>query len=198
VREVRGARCEVRGTASEFAHRAPRTTYLYTLLLLAAACTDTADGPRVRAPAPVDVGRPAPAYKTVAASGDSVSLEALRGKPVLLNVWATWCHPCRDEIPELQRLYERYRERGLELVGVSVDAVGDDEAIRAFMRRYGMTYPVWRDPAENVSAAFLVVGVPATFLIDRAGVLRWKKTGPIAPADTTLTRAIELALDDRR
>lgn len=123
-----------------------------------------------------------------------MSLESLRGKPVLLNVWATWCHPCRDEIPELQRLYDRYRGRGLELVGVSVDAVGDEEAIKAFARRYDMTYPIWRDPNENVSTSFLVIGVPATFLIDRGGVLRWKKTGPIGASDTTLTAAIERAL----
>ena len=123
-----------------------------------------------------------------------MSLEALRGKPVLLNVWATWCHPCRDEIPELQRLYERYRGLGLEIVGVSVDAIGHEDAITAFARRYGMTYPIWRDPNEGVSATFLVVGVPATFLIDRSGVLRWKKTGPIRPGDTTLTAAIEQAL----
>jgi cytochrome c-type biogenesis protein len=160
------------------------------------ACADVDDSRRFRAPAPVDVGRPAPAYRAVSASGDSVSLESLRGKPVLLNVWATWCHPCRDEIPALQRLHERYGTRGLELVGVSVDAVGADDAIREFARHYGMTYPVWRDPVEHVSAAFLVVGVPATFLIDRAGVLRWKTTGPIGHSDTTLTAAIERALDE--
>jgi cytochrome c biogenesis protein CcmG/thiol:disulfide interchange protein DsbE len=166
------------------------------LFCIVAALGCGANDDRLRAPAPIDVGRPAPAYRAVSADGDSVSLGALRGKPVLLNVWATWCHPCRDEIPELQRLHERYRERGLELVGVSVDAAGDEEAIRAFARRYGMTYPVWRDPNENVSATFLVVGVPATFLIDRAGVLRWKQTGPIAPGDTTLMAAIERALDN--
>lgn len=168
---------------------------LYGLLLLAAtACSEGTDGQRLRAPGPVEVGGPAPAYRAVSASGDSVSLESLRGKPVLLNVWATWCHPCRDEIPELQQLYERYRGRGLELVGVSVDAPGHDDAIGAFARQYGMTYPVWRDPDEIVSATFLVVGVPATFLIDRAGVLRWKKTGPIGRSDSTLVAAIERAL----
>jgi cytochrome c biogenesis protein CcmG, thiol:disulfide interchange protein DsbE len=167
---------------------------LFGLLLLAAACTDAEDGRRFGAPAAVDVGRPAPAYRTVSANGDSVSLASLRGKPVLLNVWATWCHPCRDEVPELQRLYERYRERGLELVGVSVDAPGHDDVIRAFAREYGMSYPVWRDPDENVSATFLVVGVPATFLIDRTGVLRWKKTGPIGRSDTTLVAEIERTL----
>ncbi|MDQ3950666.1 MAG: TlpA family protein disulfide reductase [Gemmatimonadota bacterium] len=163
----------------------------------AIACTDTADRRRFGAPAPLEVGRPAPAYGAVLVSGDSVSLEALRGKSVLLNVWATWCRPCRDEIPELQRIHERYHERGLELVGVSVDAAGDEEAIRAFMRRYRMTYPVWRDPAENVSATFLLIGVPATFLIDGSGVLRWKKTGPIDPRDQGLTAEIERVLSER-
>jgi cytochrome c biogenesis protein CcmG/thiol:disulfide interchange protein DsbE len=201
VREVRGARWAVRGTAFGTlftADRAPRTAHRLILAMALGATTACSDAPRdgraLSAPAAVEVGRPAPAYRAVSASGDSVSLEALRGRPVLLNVWATWCHPCRDEIPELQRLYERYRDRGLELVGVSVDAVGGEDAIRDFMRRYGMTYPVWRDPAESVSATFLVIGVPATFLIDRRGVLRWRKTGPIARGDTTLTAAIERAL----
>jgi cytochrome c biogenesis protein CcmG/thiol:disulfide interchange protein DsbE len=191
-------RCAVReASRGRSTHLAPRTAYLCGLLLFSAtACSGGTDAQRLRAPAPVDVGRPAPAYRTLSASGDSVSLESLRGKPVLLNVWATWCHPCRDEIPELQRLYERYRGRGLALVGVSVDAAGHDDAIRAFARQFGMTYPVWRDPDETVSATFLVVGVPATFLIDRDGVLRWKKTGPIARNDTTLVAEIERTLGE--
>ena len=142
----------------------------------------------------VEVGAPAPSYRTTSLAGDSVSLAAHRGKVVLLNVWATWCHPCRREIPELQAIHERYQVRGLELVGVSVDADGSDDAIRAFMQEFRMTFPVWRDPDERVSAQFLVVGVPATFLIDREGVLRWRKTGPIAPNDSSLASAIERAL----
>ena len=142
----------------------------------------------------VEIGAPAPSYRAVALNGDSVSLAAQRGKVVLFNVWATWCHPCRDEIPELQALHTKYQPRGLELVGVSVDSEGSDEAIKAFMKDFQMTYPVWRDPDERVSAQFLVVGVPATFLIDRDGVLRWRKTGPIQPNDTALVSAIERAL----
>jgi peroxiredoxin len=201
---VRGSRCEVRGSTvgqPRPARRGPLTVHRVVRVALSAtaalACTDSGEGRRFGAPAPVEVGRPAPAYAGVSLGGDSVSLAALRGKPVLLNIWATWCHPCREEIPELQRLHERYRERGLELVGVSVDAAGDDAAIRDFMRRYGMTYPVWRDPAENVSTTFLALGVPATFLIDRHGVLRWKKTGPIGKRDTSLTAAVESALVQR-
>ncbi|MGH7678760.1 MAG: TlpA family protein disulfide reductase [Gemmatimonadaceae bacterium] len=163
-----------------------------SLLLLAAACAP--DNKGAGAPARVDIGLPAPAYQTVSLSGDSVSLADQRGKVVLLNVWATWCHPCRDEIPELRELHKKYEVRGLELVGVSVDAEGNDEGIKAFMKEFEMAYPVWRDPGERVSTQFLVFGVPATFLIDKQGVLRWRKTGPIQPNDSTLAAAIERAL----
>ena len=169
---------------------------LRILLVLAvpivASCSTSADSRAL--PAPVEVGRPAPPYRTTSLTGDSVSLAQLRGKVVLLNVWATWCHPCRDEIPQLQALHAQYKDRGLELVGVSVDVDGADADIREFMKEFAMTYPVWRDPAERVSAQFLVVGVPTTFLIDREGVLRWRKTGPIQPGDTALIGALETAL----
>ena len=142
----------------------------------------------------VEVGAPAPAYKTVSLDGDSVSLGAQRGKVVLFNIWATWCHPCRDEIPELRELHAKYKARGLELVGVSIDADGSDDAIRAFMKDFAMEYPIWRDPDERVSTQFLVIGPPTTFLIDRDGILRWRKLGPIQPRDSSLTAAIERAL----
>ena len=142
----------------------------------------------------VEVGRPAPSYAAVTMAGDSVSLAAQRGKVVLLNIWATWCHPCRTEIPELRAIHARYRDRGLMLIGVSVDADGTDEVIRTFMNDFSMTFPVWRDPDERISTQFLTVGVPATFLIDKAGILQWRRTGPIAPNDTVLMAAIERAL----
>ncbi len=142
----------------------------------------------------VEVGARAPSYSTLSLNGDSVSLAGQRGKVVLLNIWATWCHPCRTEIPELRQIHAKYQERGLELIGVSVDSDGTDESVRKFMADFQMTFPIWRDPEERISTRFLAVGVPATFLIDRDGILRWRKTGPIAPGDTSLTKAIELAL----
>ena len=163
--------------------------------LAAAACSPRDSTARPEAPSgKVEVGAPAPAYRTVSLAGDSVSLAAQRGNVVLLNIWATWCHPCRTEIPELQAIHARYQARGLALIGVSVDADGSDDAIRAFMTDFRMTYPIWRDPDERVSTQFLVIGVPATFLIDRTGVLRWRKTGPIQPGDSSLSAAIESAL----
>jgi cytochrome c-type biogenesis protein len=113
---------------------------------------------------------------------------------VLLNVWATWCAPCRDEIPYLQALYEKHRQAGLEIVGVSVDARGQDAAIRGFAKDFGMTYPIWRDPDERVQSLFLSLGVPASYLIDRAGILRWRRIGIISESDTTFTRTLADAL----
>ncbi len=167
-----------------------RLPQLFVCSILLAACSGaSSDGP-----ARVEVGLPVPAYSSQTLSGDSVSLASLRDKIVLLNVWATWCHPCRTEIPELRAIQARYKDRGLELVGVSVDAEGNDEGIREFMKEFEMQYAVWRDPGEQVSTQFLVIGVPATFLIDRKGILRWRKTGPIAPNDTSLANAIERAI----
>ena len=174
-----------------------RATFTF-LCCLAVSCSTNDGGAKSGQTATtsgrVEVGLPAPAYSTVSLSGDSVSLAAQRGKVVLLNIWATWCHPCRTEIPELRAIHAKYRERGLELVGVSVDTDGTDDAIRSFMKDFEMTFPIWRDPDERISTQFLAVGVPATFLIDKEGILRWRKTGPIAPGDTSLTSAIERAL----
>jgi thiol-disulfide isomerase/thioredoxin len=123
-----------------------------------------------------------------------VSLADLRGKAVLMNVWATWCGPCRKEIPELRAIHAAYKDRGLEVIGITVDADGSDDAIRAFLKEFKMDYTIWRDPSEAVQATFRMAGVPTTFVIDRGGVLRWRSTGALEPGDSTLTRAIETAL----
>ncbi|MHB1224026.1 MAG: peroxiredoxin family protein, partial [Gemmatimonadaceae bacterium] len=86
------------------------------------------------------------------------------------------------------------RARGLEVVGVSVDAGGEDAAVADFAREYGMTYPLWRDADGRVSTTFAAVGVPATYLIDRAGVLRWSHLGPVTATDPALASALEEAL----
>ena len=158
-----------------------------TLALLTTSCA------RER-PQPVQIGQPAPRYAAVTLAGDSASIAGLAGKVVLLNIWATWCHPCRDEIPYLETLYEKHRADGFEIVGVSVDARGQDAEIREFVTDFRMTYPIWHDPDERVQSTFLALGVPASYLIDRAGVLRWRRIGVIRAGDTTLTRALTDAL----
>ena len=142
----------------------------------------------------VAVGAPAPRYAATTLAGDSVATSGLAGKVVLLNVWATWCAPCRQEIPYLQSLYERHQRDGLEIIGVSVDARGEDAAIQEFAKEFGMSYPIWRDPDERVQSLYMALGVPASYLIDRAGILRWRRLGIIRESDTTFTKALTVAL----
>jgi cytochrome c biogenesis protein CcmG, thiol:disulfide interchange protein DsbE len=163
---------------------------LACLAFLCAACGDREGGvPRVP-----QVGEPAPAYAARTVDGRPVSLAELRGKTVLLNVWATWCHPCRKELPDLERLHRAHAARGLELVGVSVDEAGQEAAVRDFAREHGVTYPIWLDPGERVSSTFATIGVPSTFLIGPDGTLLWKHVGPVKADDPELVRLLQRSL----
>ena len=152
-----------------------KTARIGVVALLCAACSD---------PGRVDIGYPVPNYAAVTLAGDSISLPSQRGKVVLLNVWATWCDPCRTEIPALISLYDKYKAQGLTLIGVTIDAEGSDEAIRSFMDEFKMTFPIWHDPSQQILTTFRAIGVPSTYLIDKNGVLRWKKLGPVPVNDS--------------
>ena len=140
------------------------------------------------------VGEVAPAYAARTIAGDSMRLSDLHGKAVLLNVWATWCIPCRKELPELQALHTRYSPQGLQVVGVSVDEGNDDNAVRDFAKEFGITYTIARDPATLIYNRFAIPGVPATFLIDRNGKVAWRTLGPFTAADTALQTALKKVL----
>ncbi|MGH7448989.1 MAG: TlpA family protein disulfide reductase [Longimicrobiales bacterium] len=133
---------------------------------------------------PLSAGDAAPAFGAPVLDGDSLHLASLRGHPVLLNVWATWCPPCREEMPALQALHERFGSRGLRILGVSVDSHGSEETIRRFLREGGYSFTILHDPSDAVSRQFRTIGVPETFLIDSAGrvVRRWiGRFDPLAP-----------------
>ena len=136
------------------------------------------------------VGELAPEYAAPTLEGDSVSLASLRGAPVLLNVWATWCPPCREEIPELQALHEELGPQGLEVVGVTIDNAGMAAAIRSFAEEQGMTYRILHDSTERISDALRLQGVPATLLIDREGRVAWRHLGPVTGDDPALREAL--------
>lgn len=136
----------------------------------------------------------APALAAVTLDGDSVALDELRGEVVLLNVWATWCVPCRMEAPELQELHEAHRADGLRVVGVTVDNRGAGDQIRQFVEEFGMTYEIWWDPDGTAIEAFGAAGVPLTVLIDRDGRLAWRHLGAFHAEDPILRRALERAL----
>ena len=109
------------------------------------------------------------------------SLSDYRGKVVLLNFWASWCAPCRDESPLLQRWHERIRSKGGTVLGVNVLDVRSDA--RAFVEEYGLTYPMLRDGGSDSSEAFGVVGYPETFVIDRGGRIVAATHGPVDDSD---------------
>jgi cytochrome c biogenesis protein CcmG/thiol:disulfide interchange protein DsbE len=165
-----------------------RRTILLCAATLLAACGDAPAG------GPVKVGHEAPAYAAETLDGERTGLVQLRGKPVLLNVWATWCHPCRQEIPALEQLHRTYAARGLQVIGVSIDAGDQQQAIREFLAEYGASYPIWLDPDSEVTAAFSTMGVPNTFLIGPDGQVLWKHVGPVTADNAELRRLIERSL----
>jgi cytochrome c biogenesis protein CcmG, thiol:disulfide interchange protein DsbE len=160
---------------------------LLPLILLAACLPDDHTGP-------VAVGHTAPAYAAEDLDGRARALDDLRGRPVLLNVWATWCAPCRVEMPALQELHETYGPRGLEVVGVSIDGRGEREGIRSFLREVGATFTIWWDPDATIQTRFGYIGVPTTYLIDGAGTVTWTHLGPVTADDPRLLAALEQAL----
>jgi cytochrome c biogenesis protein CcmG, thiol:disulfide interchange protein DsbE len=143
----------------------------------------------------LQAGDPAPGYAAATLDGDSVSLASLRGEAVMLNVWATWCAPCREEMPLLEALHREYGADGLRIIGVSVDAAGMSRDIRRFVDEHDLTFTILHDPAERVSRTFRARAVPETYLIDRDGrmVRRWiGKFDPLAPdARRDVERALE-------
>jgi cytochrome c biogenesis protein CcmG/thiol:disulfide interchange protein DsbE len=109
--------------------------------------------------------------------GGEESLEDYRGKVVVLNFWASWCEPCRDESPLLQRWHERLVKRGGTVLGV--DAFDEIGRARAFVDRYGLTYPMLRDGAGDTRERFGILGFPETFVIDREGRIAALARGPV-------------------
>ncbi|MEY4608839.1 MAG: hypothetical protein RL625_1056 [Gemmatimonadota bacterium] len=142
----------------------------------------------------VAIGAPVPAYASRSVEGDTATLTDRQGKVVLLNIWATWCKPCREEIPALETLFQRHRADGFEVIGVSIDAPSEAERLRPFVTDLGASYTLWHDPDDRISSTFLALGVPASYLIDREGVLRWRHMGPVRADDPTLTTALTTAL----
>jgi peroxiredoxin len=129
------------------------------------------------APPPVGRGSTAPAFALPRLKGGApISLADLRGRVVLLNFWATWCKPCEEEMPAMQRLHEALAPEGFELVSVSVDE--DASEVARFVERLGLTFPVLMDSDQKVAHAYQTFRFPETLLIDRDGRVVERYVGP--------------------
>jgi len=109
--------------------------------------------------------------------GDYLKLSDYRGKVVFLNIWASWCPPCREEMPSMESLYQRQKGPNFEMLAVSIDQKGA-EVIRPFTVKYGLTFPVLLDPDGKTQRLYGLTGVPETFIIDKSGVVIKKIIGP--------------------
>lgn len=118
---------------------------------------------------------PAPDFTLRRADGPNLRLQEQRGQVVLVNFWATWCGPCRQEMPHLNRLYEKYRPSGFVLLGVNIDE--DPKAAAELASRLGLKFPVLLDTDKRVSRLYDMSAMPATVLIDRDGRARFLHRG---------------------
>jgi cytochrome c biogenesis protein CcmG/thiol:disulfide interchange protein DsbE len=128
-------------------------------------------------PSPL-LGRPAAAFVLTSFEGPPMDLDALRGRVVVLNFWASWCYPgCYEEAPVLERGWRTYRDRGVVVLGVDIQ--DKDEAGRKFIADFGLTFPNAPDRTGKVSIDYGVYGVPETFFIDREGSIRVKHVSAV-------------------
>jgi cytochrome c biogenesis protein CcmG, thiol:disulfide interchange protein DsbE len=138
----------------------------------------------------VAIGAPAPGFMayTVDGTHQAKRLADYHGDVTVLNVWATWCGPCKAEMPTLENLYEMFKANGLQVVAVSIDETASDDSVRTYAHNMGLTFDILHDPQYRIEAAYQVVGYPSSYVIDRRGVIRkvwlgaadWTSPGNIA------------------
>lgn len=123
-----------------------------------------------------DAGNLAPDFLLEGLDGGDVQLSKFRGQPVVINFWATWCYPCRQEMPNLVKAYNQYRGQGLVIIGVNLQE--GKSIIEPFARDFGIAYPIAIDRTGSVGDEYRVLGLPTTYFLDREGVVKSVFTGP--------------------
>jgi peroxiredoxin len=120
-------------------------------------------------------GSPAPTFTLGSSSGSEVSLAQYKGQVVMINFWASWCGPCRQEMPLLESIYKKYSRMGFTLLGVNVEP--DSQAASEWLKQTPVSFPILYDKDSKVSKLYDVAGMPSTVLIDRSGKLRMLHRG---------------------
>ena len=139
---------------------------ILTSMLLVAGCS---------APSVARVGEPAPDFRLENLDGQSISLSDFRGKPVLINFWATWCRPCVSEMPYLQQVYEEWSEKGVAVLAINIGE--NPTEVKGFLQAHNLSLPVLLDTKENAARKYNITGIPTSFFIDGGGIIRHKIMG---------------------
>ena len=149
---------------------------ILTLVLLLASCSagsEPLDGESSTAPVEgTQVGNLAPDFQLQNLDGQTVSLGNLQGKPVLINFWATWCPPCRSEMPYIQEIYDEWSDK--ELVVLAINIGESSSKVEEFMQSYNLSFAVLLDTRQDVAQRYNITGIPTTFSIDKNGIIQEK------------------------
>jgi len=141
---------------------------IISLVIISAGCSTSGVGPQV--------GKTAPDFTLTSLNGEVISLSTLKGKPVLLNFWASWCVPCCYEIPFIQEIFEEYSAKGL--IVLTINSWEDRNTVQEFMTQNKLTFPALIDyPDKKVAQSYQIRNIPATFLIDKKGTIKAVKIG---------------------
>lgn len=127
---------------------------------------------------PIPVEYPAPELALATVQGEAQTLADYQGQVVLVNLWATWCPPCKEELPVLEQFYEDHVDEGFVIIGIDFGESAD--VVDAFIKTTNLTYPIWVDEASEAGRAFNSYSLPASFVIDRDGTVRLAWTGAIS------------------
>lgn len=163
-------------------HSGARLKSIFLICLIAAALgiyvfiqwqksTATSSTPKL-----VTAGQPAPDFELPLVDGNVVRLSDYQGKIVFLNIWATWCGPCQEEMPSMERLYQQLKDQPFEILAVSIDAQGLP-TVAPFVKEYKLSFPVLIDRQNNIGRLYKATGVPETFIIDKNGIIVSKVIG---------------------
>lgn len=186
-----------------------RVLILVSFLSLAVACNRETPAPatpsspgeasgQASAPAPaagpVRVGSMMPAWTAETLDGKQFDFAEMKGQVVLLNIWATWCGPCRYEIPELVKLHAEWAPQGFAVLGASIDGGATVDDVAPMVRNYEINYPVVIDEDATIADLFETSVIPTSALIDREGKVVWTRIGTVHADDAEMVAAIRSAL----
>jgi len=149
---------------------------MYILILIAAAAwifisADPAGANTFGSKPAPQAGFPAPDFTLKTATGETYNLSAQKGQAVLVNLWATWCPPCRAEMPVIEKMYKEYKDQGFSVLAVDLTYQDDPFQVVPFMKEYGLTFPILLDETGDVGQAFQIRSLPSSYFINSRGII---------------------------